>query len=170
MTGSALIVTATLDERSTAWFEAERRRWFPPERLVVGAHVTLFHHLPSDCESHVRTALDEEAVQTSQVAAIVRGPRSLGGGVAYDLDCPALLAIRRRLAARWYDELTAQDRAWSQPHVTVQNKVTTAVARATLDALRSAQPPPVTVEGLALWRYIGGPWELITVAPFVDTP
>lgn len=130
------------------------------------AHVTLVQHLPGDREALVRTTLKEEAERSFPVPAIVHGPRSLGGGVAYDLDCPALLEVRRRLADRWRGELTAQDRAWSRPHVTVQNKVTATVARATLEALRTTRPPPVTVEGLALWRYLGGPWELMMVAPF----
>jgi hypothetical protein len=167
--GPPLIITALLDARATAWFDAQRRRWFPPSRLVVGAHVTLFHRLPARRLDAVRRALDEEAARSAPVPATVHGPRSLGGGVAYDLDCPPLLGTRRRLAARWPDDLTAQDRAWRRPHVTVQNKVTADVAGATLEALATASPPPVTVVGLALWRYLGGPWEPVARVPFAGT-
>jgi hypothetical protein len=84
--------------------------------------------------------------------------------VAYDLDCPELVLMRADLAVRWADRLTAQDRAWVRPHVTVQNKVTPEVARATLAELqRLPPPPPATVVGIGVWRYLGGPWEPVAV-------
>ena len=38
-----LVVTLEADARSQARFDAARERWFPPERNLVPAHVTLFH-------------------------------------------------------------------------------------------------------------------------------
>jgi len=149
-----------LDPDSTTRFDALRNWHFPADRLVVGAHVTLFHHLPGDQEPAIRIALADEAGRHRPLTATVVGPCSLGRGVAYDLDCPALVAARARLAERWTDRLTPQDRGWRRPHVTVQNKVTPEVARATLAELQSRPPlPPVTVLGFGLWRYLGGPWE-----------
>lgn len=162
--GAPLIVTAVLDPISTAHFDEQRRRYFPAERLVVGAHVTLFPRLPDDREGAVATALTDEAALHRPMEATVVGPRSLGRGVAYDLDCPALVAVRTTLAARWHDLLTPQDRAWRHAHVTVRNKVTADVARATLAELRTERlTAPARVEGLALWRYLGGPWEGVAI-------
>ena len=56
--------------------------------------------------------------------------------------------------------LTAQDGQGWRPHVTVQNKVATGVARALLAELQAEFTPfHFTAPGLVLWRYLGGPWE-----------
>lgn len=162
-TGAApLIITAGLDAEASARFDELRRRHFPPERNVLAAHVTLFHHLDGDREAAVRADLVDEARALEPFAARVRRLRSLGRGVAYDIDSPPLVALRARLAGHWQDLLTEQDRRWRQPHVTVQNKVTPERARSLLEHLSSGFVPyDVRVERLVLWRYRGGPWELI---------
>ena len=43
-----LILTLQLDERSFAFFGAQRRRYFPLERNFIPAHLTLFHALPGE--------------------------------------------------------------------------------------------------------------------------
>jgi hypothetical protein len=48
-----LVLTLGLDAIATARFEALRRAHFPPDRLVVGAHLTLFHALPGQHEPDV---------------------------------------------------------------------------------------------------------------------
>ena len=124
---------------------------------MVGAHLTLFHHLPGDEEAAIRRELG--SVAGFPLAARVTGLRSLGRGVAFDVEAPELVALRAVLAGRWQTWLTPQDRAWSRPHVTIQNKVAPGVARATLAELeRSFAPWECTVERLALWRYAGGGW------------
>ena len=88
------------------------------------------------------------------------GVRSLGRGVAFVLESPRLGALRAELARRWGAWLTPQDRQAFRPHVTVQNKVSPADARALLERLQAGFAP-FAVEGraLALWHYRGGPWE-----------
>ena len=91
----------------------------------------------------------------------VDGLRSLGRGVAYSLASPALLQLRAGLARHWHDHLTPQDRQGWRPHVTVQNKASPEDAAALLAAMRAEFSPfTVRAEGLLLWRYLGGPWEL----------
>lgn len=88
--------------------------------------------------------------------------RSLGAGVAYDLDADALSTQRRELARCWQPWLTRQDAGPFLPHVTVQNKVAAAQARALLADLTAVFTPyEVRATGLALWRYLGGPWEAL---------
>ncbi len=143
-------------------FDELRRRFFPPERLHVGAHVTLFHALPGEREPTVARALDEACAGTPPFRVAVAGLRSLGRGVAYRLTAPEAALLRDSLRGLFEGWLTPQDRGTWWMHVTVQNKVSPDVARKT-HALLAGEPLPtaVTANGLALWRYLGGPWELV---------
>ena len=85
---------------------------------------------------------------------------SLGRGVAFRIEAPGLTAIRARLADAFARLLTPQDAGGWRAHVTVQNKVTPAVAKLLLAELqRGFRPRAVEVAGLAAWWYRGGPWE-----------
>ena len=87
--------------------------------------------------------------------------RSLGQGVAIDLESAALLEVRNQLAQGWSSGLSAQDRQGYRPHVTIQNKVTADEARHLYEQLSQTwQPIEGLGEGLLLWHYRGGPWEL----------
>ncbi|GAA1388060.1 2'-5' RNA ligase family protein [Pseudonocardia kongjuensis] len=165
-----LILTALLDEPTRLHLDGLRTRHFPPERLLVGAHLTLFHALPAPTLSDV-VADVTVATERAPMTARVSGIRSLGRGVAYTLDSPELLALRRSLAARWHEHLTGQDAGKSDLHVTVQNKVTPERARALHASLTAGFTPwDATVTGLALWRYDGGPWEAGPRFPFAGGP
>lgn len=165
-----LIATAALDAETFARFDALRRAHFPPARNVLPAHLTLFHRLPADEEARVIADLTDAASRCGPLPARASGLRSLGRGVAYDVDSPPLVAVRTRLAERWSDLLGPQDRAWHQPHVTVQNKVAPETARALLAALGDTfEPFQVQIEGLLLWRYLGGPWERVVEVPFAPS-
>jgi 2'-5' RNA ligase len=157
-----LICTLVLDESSQATFDTLRRQHFPAERLVVGAHVTVFHALPGEQEAEVREALQSAAARESFEVAVT-GVRFLGGGVAYDLSVDP--AVRSGIAAQF--ALTRQDAQPWRPHVTVQNKVLAERARALHRELaRSFVPWTAQAQGLALWRYVGGPWEPLARYPF----
>ena len=162
-----LIVTLALDEASQAAFDRLRAVHFPPDRNHLAAHVTLFHALPGEHEDAVRRDLADVA-HRPPYAVRVRGLRSLGRGVAYVLESGELTATRKELAARWSACLTPQDRSRHAPHVTVQNKVPPERARALLaDLSQDFVPYDVTATGLALWRYLGGPWEPLGVQRFL---
>ena len=161
-----LIVTALLDEASQAELDDRRRRWFPPGRRVVGAHLTLFHALPGGRVVEVREVLDAVA-DRAPVRAGVSAPVSLGRGVAHPIDAPELVELHGRIGKAFAGDLTRQDGSRLRPHVTVQNKVDPATARATLAELSASHRPwTATATGLGLWRYRGGPWEAVTTFPF----
>ena len=154
-----LVLTLQLDEAAQARFDALRRAHFPPERNHLQAHVTLFHALPAELEDEVRADLAASAQRPAYDVDVVR-VRSLGRGVAYDLRSSELAAQRAELARRWQSWLTPQDARPHAAHVTVQNKVTPERARALLRELEATfVPGAVRATGLALWRYLGGPWE-----------
>ena len=155
-----LILTLLLDDATQDWLDALRRQHFPPERNLIPAHVTLFHALPGDEKDAVLAGLAEECRAVAPSGARIGPPRFLGRGVALTVAAPAVEKLRGRLAERWRERLTAQDRQGWRPHATVQNKVTADRARALhAELAASLQPREGRAEGLALWRYRGGPWE-----------
>ena len=94
--------------------------------------------------------------------AWLSGVISLGRGVAYRVASPALEAIRADLADAFAPLLTPQDSAGWRPHVTIQNKVDPAAARALkIDLEHGFTARPLVIAGLASWWYRGGPWEPI---------
>jgi 2'-5' RNA ligase len=166
MTPAPLVLTLQLDPLAQERFDALRRAHFPPARNHLAAHVTLFHALPGEHEEQVRADVAQVARSRPYDVDVVR-VRSLGRGVAYDLRSPELAAQRDELARRWAPWLTPQDARPHGPHVTVQNKVAPAVARALLAQLQAGfAPHAVRATGLALWRYLGGPWEPLGACPF----
>jgi 2'-5' RNA ligase len=164
-----LILTLALDERAFAFFEAERRRSFPPERNLIPAHLTLFHKLPGEHFDSIARDIAALASAQRPFPLQVTGLRSLGRGVAYTLLSPELASLRQGLAQRWQAWLGPQDRQKHQPHVTVQNKVEPEEARALLLELTdSFEPFIATGMGLDLWWYRGGPWEKARRFPFAS--
>ena len=155
-----IIVTALFGAQDQAWFDALRRAHFPPERNHLAAHLTLFHHLPPSVAGEVKQRLVAETRGVPAPAARLAAPYSLGRGVAYRIDSPGLAAIRARLAEAFAGLLTPQDDAGWRAHVTVQNKVAPAAAKALLAELGSGfAARPLRIAGLAAWWYRGGPWE-----------
>ncbi|GAB3746910.1 2'-5' RNA ligase family protein [Amycolatopsis oliviviridis] len=168
--GRPLVVTATVDADTQEYWDWLRRTWFPPDRLQVGAHITLFHALPGEHLDSVGADCAVLAGETSRFTLAVTGVRSLGRGVALALDSPELVSVHSVLRSRWLRWLTPQDRQPLKPHVTVQNKVGAATAAATLATLRQEiTPSTARVTGLAVWRYLGGPWEPISRHEFSGT-
>lgn len=161
------VLTLTLDQASQDRFDALRSAHFPAHRLVVGAHVTLFHALPSDVDVVSGMAVVVEAEQPFPIK--VTGVRFLGRGVAFMLESARLAHLRDRLRSRWSERLTPQDRQPWRPHVTIQNKADPVVAKALYARLSAEfEPYVVTATGLALWIYRGGPWEDAGRLPFQD--
>ena len=159
-TPAPIIVTALLGSEDQAWFDELRRTHFPPERNHLAAHLTMFHHLPPSIAAEVKRRLADETRGVRAPEARVTAPFSLGRGVAYRIDSPELAAVRARLAEAFAGLLTPQDQAGWRAHVTVQNKVEPAAAKALLAELsRGFVARPVKIAGLASWWYRGGPWE-----------
>lgn len=162
-----LILTLMMDEASTEWFEALRRQWFPPERNLVPAHLTLFHNLPGSEAEAVLATVRRACAAAAAITLDVAGPWSLGRGVAYRLRSPELDDFRAALAREFEPWLTPQDRQGFRSHVTVQNKAEPAEAKALLERLQQTfEPFEVIGEGVAVWRYLRGPWEAADRIPF----
>lgn len=155
-----IIVTALFGRADAAFFEDLRRRHFPPERNHLSAHLTMFHHLAPSLAREVKQRLTGATRGMPPPAARIAGVMSLGRGVAFRIESPALEDIRADLAHAFATVLTPQDRSAWRPHVTVQNKVEVATAKELQAELeRGFRPRPVQIAGLASWWYRGGPWE-----------
>jgi 2'-5' RNA ligase len=167
VTRPPLIVTAALDEGAFAWFDDLRRAHFPSHRNRAPAHLTLFHALPGEQAPAILETLEGACRRRRPLRLEVRGPWSLGRGVAYRLASSDLDTLRSDLANAFQAWLTAQDRAPFRPHITIQNKAEPADARALLERLQMEfEPFDILAEGLLVWRYLGGPWEAVARLPF----
>ncbi len=124
------------------------------------AHLTLFHHLAPSLERELGQRLAHYAAAPAPRAAIV-GIMDLGRGTAFRVESEELADIRHDLAEAFRGLLTPQDQAPWRPHVTIQNKVEPREGKALQAQLRATfEPRPLSIRGLASWRYLGGPWEL----------
>ena len=162
----ALIVTAELGAADFAWLERLRRTHYPPDRNRVAAHLTIFHALPPSGEGEIRSRLSHLAASRPPSARI-EGLMDLGGGVAFRVLSPELDRIRDELSRDFHGLLGVQDSGGWRPHITIQNKVPPKVARALMAELeRDIRPRLLAISGLALHRYLDGPWEKLAFYAF----
>ena len=161
-----LIVSALLGPEDFAWLDGLRRTHYPPDRNRLPAHLTLFHHLPPSLLPELKRRLGD-AARAGQPRAEAAGLIDLGGGVAVRIASPGLEDIRADLAESFRGMLTPQDQAGWRPHVTIQNKVVPAEARALKSRLEADfRPRPVRVDGLAVFAYREGLWEPLSRCMF----
>ena len=155
-----IIVTATMGAADQHCFDSLRAAHFPPERNHLRAHITLFHQLPPSCLAEL-DRLIKTLVADAPPPAMVSDVYSLGRGVAYRIDSPALLSIRERIADWFAGSLSAQDQGVPRLHITIQNKVEPLAAKVLLAEIAcDFVPRPLTITGLAAHHYLGGPWEI----------
>lgn len=158
-----LILTLRLDERSQRFFNEMRTKYFPPERNLLDAHLTLFHQLPDANETlEIIQNSKRDCIEMRVIKLI-----NLGAGVAYKVDGQELESLRQDLKRAFNDLLIPQDQHGFRAHVTIQNKTTPEVARALIDQLSEGfEPFTISANGLDLWEYLGGPWKHRSYHPF----
>jgi 2'-5' RNA ligase len=117
--------------------------------------------LPGEERSAIARQLDLLCREQPPITLSATGLLPLGYGVAVAITSPELVTVRQILQREWSHWLSPQDQQRFQPHVTIQNKASPEVARATRAELAAVFAPfSVRGEGLQLWHYRGGPWEL----------
>jgi 2'-5' RNA ligase len=154
-----LIVTAAFEPAVQMRLEALRKRYYPADRNVVGAHLTLFHALPAVLGPYLSALLRQATCAAQAPSARLTGLRRLGNGFAVDVAAPQLVLLHERLTDQLRPSLSRQDAQRFWPHVTVQNKVS--AAQAEMDFVTAQDgfaPLDCALPALRLWRYEGGPW------------
>lgn len=160
MASQPFIVTAELPPEIFRWADGLRRAHFPPERNWLQAHVTLFHAFAPSLRQEVLGLLGRIAAGHAALPARIDGLMNLGGGTAVAITSPGLLAIRETIADHFHGALTAQDQHPPRLHITIQNKVTPAAARALQAELGPAlEQRRFKFTGLGLHRYCNPHWE-----------
>lgn len=155
-----LILTLAIGKDASHFFNSLRKKYFPPERNFIDAHLTLFHALPDE-EAINLTVQDISNRQSSFVLA-VKEPVSIGKGVAFKIESPELMQLHKTLQSKWPDFLSLQDRQKLWPHITVQNKVPAQEAQHLLAELKNGFTPfTVPATGLQVWEYLNGPWRFV---------
>lgn len=105
-----IILTLKFDVSASHLLNMLREQHFPPERNFLPAHITLFHALPCDQEAAIRATLATLYAATPVIKLSLPTVCFLGRSVAIQVESPALIAVRKRLAEQWHDGLSAQDR------------------------------------------------------------
>lgn len=158
-----LILTVRLDERSQRFFNEMRIKYFPPERNLLDAHLTLFHQLPDTNETLEIIQNSKRGVFEMEVIKLI----NLGAGVAYKVDSQELETLRQDLKKAFTDRLIPQDKHGFRAHITIQNKTTPEQARLLIAELSERfEPFTIIANGLDLWEYLGGPWKHRCYQPF----
>lgn len=161
------IVTAELPGDLFAWANDLRRTHFPPERNKLAAHVTLFHSLAPSLREELPRELARMAGEYAPPEAEIDGLMDLGGGTALLIRSSGMQTIRGELAELFFTMLTAQDRGTKKLHITVQNKVDRAAARALQAELGAAlSVRRFAFTGLGLHIYRDTYWESVGVWKF----
>lgn len=130
MPGSkAILILAALPPDIFAWADGLRRKYYPPERNRLPAHVTLFHGLPPSAAGEVQARLQALAAQLPPPAAQITGIMDLHGGTALRIRSAGMEATHAELAAQLHGIVQQRDRHDLQLHITLQHKVPLAQAR-----------------------------------------
>ena len=155
-----IIMTALMGKQDLAWADGLRRRHYPPDRNRIGAHITLFHHLPPQALDEIKSAVVTLTTIMPKPEATLSRLIHLGNGVAYRLHAPELLDLRMELAERFAGLLVAQDQQTPRLHITVQNKVNPGEAQFLFEQLSEEfEPRPFAIRGIGLHYYVDGLWQ-----------
>lgn len=156
-----MILTAHIPTEDLTFFNELRTSHFPASRNYLDAHVTMFHNVADRHLTAIRQHLASVAATSPSTTLTITGVRHLGRGVAFEVESPALKAIRGMLVRRFESWLVAQDLQGWRPHITIQNSVAKAKADELFETVSASfAPRTLTVSGIDLWHYLGGPWRL----------
>jgi hypothetical protein len=165
-TGVPLLIVAELPSDVHAWADALRRAHYPPERNRLGAHVTLFHGLPPSAHEEVVRLLRDLA-RLSPPSARITGIMDLERGTAFAIESPEMVAIHADMAERLHGLVQQKDTHPLRLHITVQNKVAPAEARALQAALAATMTPRTfRFRGFGLYGWTGDLWRQSRVFAF----
>lgn len=151
-----VLTLATSPELSLKMQEV-KGKYFPNHRDKVGAHVTLFHALPSSHLAAVETRLQELTSRLSPIKARTGEVIRMKKGAAVALSKAADLEIKKvheGLKQEWYAWLSEQDKASFRGHWTIVNNVDNGyVVERAVQELERWEGAEGTMHGVVLWKF-----------------
>ena len=153
----SLIVTLKMDEEVQSYFSRMRQQYYPAHVNFTDAHLTLFHSLPAGSRQVMESL--EASARRNRLGLTVTGLKNTGHGVSFSISSPELSQMHEQLQECFSGMLTGKDSQLLEPHVTIQNKVTTYRAATLYENLQSGFSP-FTCTGIGIGTYIydKGPW------------
>ncbi len=127
----------------------------------------MFHSFAPSLLEELKDFLPQVTREFAPPKAYITGLMDLGKGTAIALQSEPLLTLRGLIAEHFHGSLTAQDLYEPRPHITIQNKVTKAEARALQAQLApTIEPRSFAFPLLELHLYQDGPWKKIKTCAF----
>jgi hypothetical protein len=126
----------------------------------------LFHQLPPSLERELSARL-AAAAEGPPPPAMITGIMDMGSGTGLRVESAALVALREEIASSFHGLLIPQDQGRWHPHITIQNKVDRAAARALQAELGSRDlARRFAFTGLGLHIYRNPHWEAVATWKF----
>ena len=153
---------------------ALRKQYFPPQRNRIGAHITLFHALPSSHLQAIASDLQSTACSNMPFTIQTQEPLRLSHGVALNATHKQADEIFNTLKQKWgpagANFLSKQDHRF-KAHYTIQNKAERDVAQSTWEKVREGfKRDEGRAIGLTLYKYLrGGYWKFQRHFDFADS-
>lgn len=155
-------MTATMGAKDFAWANGLRLKHYPAEKNQLPAHITLFHHLPPQAVDEIVELVRGVAADHACPPCTLIEVMQFEEGVAYRMNSPQLLEMRRFFAESLHGLLVQQDQQIPRFHITVQNKVDPKESYKLFRELSASfEPRPFEITGISLFYYMDGPWEKI---------
>jgi len=163
------VLTLITDQAHHDRMTALRSTYFPRRINKLAAHLTFFHALPgSQLENSIIPHIEHVASQTAPFRIRATKPFRLKKGIAISVarsqGASQAQEVHRQLQSPWKRDgfLSEQDAGGCRVHYTIMNKVDDEgqVAKAMAEVESSWADDLGTAEGIGLWRYDRGWWEL----------
>ena len=163
-----LIVTLRLQQEQQQFFNELRKTNFPAHANHLDAHITLFHHLPSNAPLiHEQLAA---FARHAPIRLLINEIRHLGNGVAFSIESEELQQLHQDMQQTFTAWLNTKDQQRLWPHITIQNKATAFKAQQLFEKLsENFTPFEITATGINTWLYLKGPWKAVETFPFMYT-
>ncbi|SFE43940.1 2'-5' RNA ligase superfamily protein [Chitinophaga sp. CF118] len=161
----SLIATLHLHPEHQLFFDKLRDAHFPAHANYLQAHITLFHHLPSN-EPLIREQLLKFS-KHQPISLLVQDISCFRNGVAYSLVSEELQQLHLTMQEAFMPWLKKRDQQKLWPHITIQNKVTAFKAQMLFEKLKEDFTQfEIKATGINTWLYLKGPWKLMDTLPF----
>ena len=153
-----IILTLLMDEKAQAFFDAQRKMYFPAYANFTNAHITMFHCLPNN--EVVFKTIEESCKNTTAFKVKVSNVFNINNFNAYQIISPDIESLHKNLQTLFTNFLSKKDLKPIRPHITIQNKTTDFKAKKTYELIKAAfESFEVKILGISCWYFTKNNWE-----------